>query len=94
MGGWCKRIEDPQAVRRNDWLDIVRRRRPGIDSIACDEFRRDGSRTKYRRLSLPALMNINEMFQYVEATAFSKGQGFPFFAARSRALLTSEPKSI
>jgi hypothetical protein len=41
VGGWCKRIEDPQAVRRNDWLDIVRRRRPGIDSIACDEFRRD-----------------------------------------------------
>jgi hypothetical protein len=100
VGRWCGRIEDPQAVRRNDWLDIVRRRRPGVDSIAWDEFRRDtiecpgSTRTKYRRLSLLGFDDIKEMFQYVRAIAFSKGQGFPFFAARSRALLTSEPKSI
>ena len=31
VGGWCRRIEDPQAVRRNDWLDIVRRLRPDVE---------------------------------------------------------------
>ena len=95
VGGWCRRIEDPQAVRRNDWLDIVRRLRPDVDSIACDEFRRDiiefldQQRTKHRRPSLLGFDDIKEMGYH-----FFKGQGFPFFAARSRALFTSEAKSI